>query len=464
MKISQIELRQFLHFKKNLKIDLTYPKGHSKAGQPLDKICFLGQSGTGKTTLLNLIKYFSCEDGEYDKSCIPFEKFKNESVIIHFKAGALPFSKVASSKDFKFTYYDYSRTPKQKITDKDTYLKKAIEPQLANRTHLLLNFPFCVVTPDDIPSEKFGGQEKGIVKFNISKGELSNPKDKLIWDFNSKNIKEIWDVVFSKVSVYIKEYNTAEIELSRKVRDKPNNAVKFAKGFVDWEKKKINPIRELSDKFLNPILNQFSLEVETDIKKYSTEYSTNENYIIVKAKNNGEQVQYPFLSTGTKQILLTAIPLYFLKPQKSIILFDQPETSLYPNIQLKLVDIYLDIASNTNQFFFATHSPLVASSFDPWEVVELRFDDSTGEVYRKEYFEGNREKKNYNINPKLLRWDSSYKILFDTNVEGNSERENELMNLATMESRIKQMKKSGPAKNKLAEEYRNLAKKLDWNI
>jgi len=41
---------------KNLTIDFTYPKGHKKEGQPLDKVCFLGQSGTGKTSLQNVIR------------------------------------------------------------------------------------------------------------------------------------------------------------------------------------------------------------------------------------------------------------------------------------------------------------------------------------------------------------------------------------------------------------------------
>ncbi|MEK8015262.1 MAG: hypothetical protein VSS75_000235 [Candidatus Parabeggiatoa sp.] len=35
---------------------MTYPKGHKKEGMPLNKICFIGQSGTGKTSLLNIVK------------------------------------------------------------------------------------------------------------------------------------------------------------------------------------------------------------------------------------------------------------------------------------------------------------------------------------------------------------------------------------------------------------------------
>jgi len=54
MKIASIDIQEFRQFK-NLTLDLTYPKGHDKAGEPLDKVCIIGQSGTGKTNLLELI-------------------------------------------------------------------------------------------------------------------------------------------------------------------------------------------------------------------------------------------------------------------------------------------------------------------------------------------------------------------------------------------------------------------------
>ena len=60
MKISKIEIKDFHQFK-DLTIDLTYPKGHAKEGLPLDKVCFIGQSGTGKTSLLELIPKILCE-------------------------------------------------------------------------------------------------------------------------------------------------------------------------------------------------------------------------------------------------------------------------------------------------------------------------------------------------------------------------------------------------------------------
>ena len=54
MFINKIEIKNHYQFK-DFKIDLTYPAGHKKAGKPLEKVCFIGQSGTGKTTLLEEI-------------------------------------------------------------------------------------------------------------------------------------------------------------------------------------------------------------------------------------------------------------------------------------------------------------------------------------------------------------------------------------------------------------------------
>ena len=53
MKISKLHIEQYKHLE-NLEFDFTYQTGKRK-GQPLDKICFIGQSATGKTN-----QYWSC--------------------------------------------------------------------------------------------------------------------------------------------------------------------------------------------------------------------------------------------------------------------------------------------------------------------------------------------------------------------------------------------------------------------
>lgn len=55
MKIRSLNIDSFRHLQ-NLKFDFTYPEGHIEAGTPLNKICIIGQSATGKTSVLELIK------------------------------------------------------------------------------------------------------------------------------------------------------------------------------------------------------------------------------------------------------------------------------------------------------------------------------------------------------------------------------------------------------------------------
>ena len=55
MKIKSLQIDAYRHLQ-NLHLDFTYPAGHDKAGQPLDKVCIIGQSATGKTSLLELVR------------------------------------------------------------------------------------------------------------------------------------------------------------------------------------------------------------------------------------------------------------------------------------------------------------------------------------------------------------------------------------------------------------------------
>ena len=93
MKITGIEIGDYRQFK-NIKFDFTYPEGHAKVGQPLEKVCFIGQSGTGKTTLLNIIwDFFNVVDTSFQRlknnfvsvNDIPYETFKEVSIDANYQ-------------------------------------------------------------------------------------------------------------------------------------------------------------------------------------------------------------------------------------------------------------------------------------------------------------------------------------------------------------------------------------------
>jgi len=51
----------------------------------------------------------------------------------------------------------------------------------------------------------------------------------------------------------------------------------------------------------------------------------------------GTEIPYNGWSTGTKQVILTMTPLFKLNTDDSIILLDEPERSLYPDIQTEII-------------------------------------------------------------------------------------------------------------------------------
>ena len=181
----------------------------------------------------------------------------------------------------------------------------------------------------------------------------------------------------------------------------------------------------------------------------------------------GVTVPNGFWSTGTRQLVQTTIPLYQLKPKNAIILVDEPERSLYPDIQQSIIDVYVRLAPKC-QFFFATHSPIIASAFEPWEIVELKFDNEHKYVYRDLYYEGENHVDNYKYYPQYLRWDSILRHIFELEEEGNEKRIDALEELTEIMTQIKKLKDKGkldtPEGKKLVEQYLALGVKLDWRV
>lgn len=192
------------------------------------------------------------------------------------------------------------------------------------------------------------------------------------------------------------------------------------------------------------ILKNFNLEL-TKIDENKKSY----NGLVVKDLSNDTILEYDNLSTGTKNLLSTFIPLKTYAPKDSIILIDEPENSFYPDIQRQLADLYMSVGDN-NQLVFATHSPLVASSFEPWEIVELKFDQNN-QIYREKYYydEGENHVDNYLKDPRLLTWTGILTDIFDLKEDSNfTFREEALMKYIRLERELKETQDKNLKKEK----------------
>jgi ABC-type lipoprotein export system ATPase subunit len=387
---------------------LTYPQGHKKEGQPLDKICIIGQSGTGKTNLLEIIR----------------DKQSNEDVKTVFRK-----EEDSSFEKMYFSAVEKNITQKVYNNTKMSKEDKKLIDNLERTSHELLIQDKGDYSISDWQHHSIGGAIKSIKEKYNSTIQL---KDEFKNLFININDSESWKLLKEKIDNYTSEKKAYKIKLYDESIKDPNY---FRQSIIDmkkWEEENEN-ILEKIEKDINSIIIKFNLQLQIN------ENTQSYDELIIKDLSNENIIEYDDLSTGTKNLLSTFIPLKSYNPKDSIILIDEPENSFYPDIQRELTDLYMNIGEN-NQLIMATHSPLIASSFEPWEVVELKF-DKNNQIYREKYYEGEEDHiDNYFLNPQLLTWTNILTQIFDLKEKSNSDvRKDKLIEYATLKAQIKVM-------------------------
>ncbi|MDH4459987.1 MAG: AAA family ATPase [Flectobacillus sp.] len=442
MKISKIYIKDFHQFK-DFTLDLTYPKGHKKEGEPLDRVCFIGQSGTGKTSLLEMIP---CLIYQYEESnlinAVGYSKFvENVFFDIHFGM---------DNEYFETAYY---------------------EPVLGLRAWMLNGVKISVEVLSENYREWINTKASKLIYFpanlnyNLDVSTENKLENRVIIDFSKDNVATVWSLILEKIKHYQEQELKIRQDISKVVEKSSSdiNAIqKAVKELETWKQTEFNPIKDVADNCLNPLLEKFKLRVKTEL-----DFKTKDDIGFIKIEDfEGNEIPHGLWSTGTKQVILSALPLYLLKPQHTIVLFDEPERSLYPDLQRSVVDYYTSLAE-TCQFFYSTHSPIIASNFDPWEIVELKF-NKEGKVYREQYFEGENHVDNYQWNPRYMRWDDILQRVFDLEDDGSPERKAKLNELASLNVKFKKMTKQGLEQSEEAlniiQKIQKLSKDLSkWN-
>ena len=355
MKIKSLHIDTYRHLE-NVHFDFTYPEGHEKAGQPLEKICIIGQSATGKTSVLELIK-------NSIKQLKAIEVYNGQFFWNYFQLnfdGKLDFiynntplqmakdSIIKEGREFKNFTGNKSATIGDLIQDgiKLLYLSsELISPTVIN---IFNQNPVDI--SNELATEKYAGLGK--------RHSASNYIYEFIQDINV----EIWFSLLDRILIYRKKFHQWASEILNK--GVIGDLTKLNKQIAKWNETNLNPLVDFSEKF-NPLLNKLNLEIDL----VNTEYT-----IPVKSTLKDEVIPISGLSTGTKGLLLSMFPLYELDTTDAIILMDEPERSLFPDIQLELMDTYKNLAPNA-QIIVATHSPFIAAAFEPEERFILYFNE-----------------------------------------------------------------------------------------
>lgn len=87
---------------------------------------------------------------------------------------------------------------------------------------------------------------------------------------------------------------------------------------------------------------------------------------ILTLYKNDKQFMFKWAASGEKQLFYTLINIYSNITQNSLILIDEPETSLHPNWQMKYIGFLKEVFDGYKcHFIIATHSPHLISDLAP---------------------------------------------------------------------------------------------------
>ena len=461
-KITKLIIRNYNQFK-DFELDLTYPKGAKDEtgknieGNSLDKICLIGQSGTGKTTILNLI--FALSSGK--KEAIELKKYHD--VELHH------ILTTNENENIKFKTRLFNNEIKteveinKKLTDKST-----LDFQMENAFPRLMYLPADTIQQTSIFEEKIkddidiiDDEKLDVLDFRYTNNGQRNSTVQILWD---------------KVSKKVADYRKEEVEWSFKISTALNKsgieeATRLNKDFQNW-KAANSPFTEFKNAIEADFLDEFNLRLIDDAQS-----AEDIQHIQFASKNeDSEVIPIKNLSTGTRQVLIKTLPFWALRdkdeksvvrPFKSIILIDEPENSLYPNKQKLIVKHFQETLTNKKdndcQFFYATHSPVLLSSFDPWEIVVL--ENINGAIKQKKHYKGERHIDNYSDFPKYLRWDDILEKYLGVIEEGGENRDKAIQRIAQIKQRLKYLNGNDEQeKTELFEEYEENATLLNWKI
>lgn len=358
MKITKLHIEKYKHLE-NLDFDFTYQSGDKK-GQPLEKICFIGQSATGKTNILNLIiqeinsiyrlisnqNNFEFNDEVNEINYIGHTKFLFNKTELYYDKKSVKYGARKLTRQSPFSGGSYGHLLSEELKQNILLLKSDLISK--DNLEIFNSNPIQLI-------EKYPGLINNInFENHIFSEKITIIDDNLNDDY--------WLAIILDILKYRKSFSQKMSELINRGLIADTNRLK--KEYDKWEKENPNPLKKLA-KELNPLLAKLNLQVDY----INTEYS-----IPIKRISEDETIPLKDISTGTKGLLLSFLPLYYFREKASMILIDEPERSLYPDMQIDLMDNYRNIAPNS-QFIIATHSPFIAAAFEPDERFILYFDE-----------------------------------------------------------------------------------------
>lgn len=388
MKLRKIEFRNHEIFED---LQLSFVKEDNSV---FETIIFAGENGVGKSLLLDTL---------FSLVHLPYGNNELKKLLGN---GSYEFELDNNEVILTFSQYDFF--------NKDEFLRKFEGVNVVFKIN---------ANTGEIRSDSIFNSDSNIFSLSIS------PNGSIISNYESAHINKVKGI-FSDVEINFKSntinsVTSQEIDKLRyndtKIRSVTNTSTEIKQLFVDLYTQDNAIISNAAQR--NPQLNFDELKGNLDLKLNRFKSAFNQlisnkeminsqpkngsHQIIFKDLRNNKEILLDELSSGEKQIIFRAS--FLLQNQKildnPLVFIDEPETSLHPDWQIKILNFYKDILTNQAtrqleaQLFIVTHSPFVlhntAPSVDKVIILER---DEQGKIKQKE----NSKFYNY-TSPELIR-------------------------------------------------------------
>ena len=320
MKIEKVHIKNIKGIKD---LELSFKKDD----KILDLIVLAGVNGSGKTTILEAIKDFfdnrNIDFNDIEKSNIYleifFEDFEREKII--------PFINIDSQNNIYQVFH--------MLGSYNSYIKenKGLYHQLAK---FFENPPKIIYVPAENKFEEI----------------------------------QTYSTTLSK------EYKFINIINSNVIRDLPSY-IATRRNYLATIEEDLT-MKEVTNKVVNEINGIFNI-LELDVKLKG--FSKDEKTLPIFENSASEEFDINDLSSGEKQLFLRTLSIKMLEPNNSIILIDEPELSLHPKWQQRIIEVYKKIGEN-NQIIVATHSPHILGSVSN-ENIFILYRNENGKIEAK---------------------------------------------------------------------------------
>ena len=188
------------------------------------------------------------------------------------------------------------------------------------------------------------------------------------------------EINFQKMDVasttLVQEYKFINVVNTNLIKDIPSYiATKMISAMLKNKNEKVGDVQKKVFNEINEIFENLSIDVKVE------DIPQDGRNITLFTNSSGDEFDINELSSGEKQLFLRTLAIKMLNPENSIILIDEPELSLHPKWQQRIVDVYRKIGKN-NQIIIATHSPHILGSVKKKNIMLLDKNDD-GEIIVK---------------------------------------------------------------------------------